>query len=190
MIKVLFAASECVPFVKTGGLADVVGALPPILHQQDVDVRVILPLYAEIPAVYREQMTDVVDFEIALGWRKQYCGIKMLIYRDVTYYFVDNPYYFDRPYVYGLGGDEWERFGFFSRAVLNALPLIHFQPDILHCHDWQAGMIPALCKIQYAHLPYYADMRSMLTIHNLQYQGVFPRKEVQDCLGLGDALFT
>ena len=190
MIKVLFAASECVPFIKTGGLADVVGALPPVLKARAVDVRVILPLYGEIAAQYRSQMKHLVDFEVELGWRTQYCGIEMLEHAGVTYYFVDNKYYFDRPYIYGMGGDEYERFGFFCRSVLNALPLIGFQPDILHCHDWQAGMIPALHKIQYAHLPFYSDMRSIITIHNLQYQGIFGVKEVQDTLGLGDSLFT
>lgn len=190
MVKVLFAASECVPFVKTGGLADVVGALPPVLREQGVDVRVILPLYGEIPQAHREKMRHVVDFEVDLGWRKQYCGIESLQLAGVTYYFVDNRYYFGRDYIYGMGGDEYERFGFFCRGVLNALPLIDFQPDVLHCHDWQAGMIPALHKIQYAHLPFYEKMKSVITIHNLQYQGIFGIKEVQDTLGLGDSLFT
>lgn len=190
MTKILFAASECVPFVKTGGLADVVGALPPVLKARGIDIRVIVPLYGEIPEEYKQMMHHVVDFEVELGWRKQYCGIEALEYAGVTWYFVDNRYYFDRPYVYGLGGDEYERFGFFCRAVLNALPLIDFQPDVLHCHDWQSGMIPALHKIQYTHLPFYQSMRSILTIHNLQYQGIFAMRDVQDCLGLGDSLFT
>ncbi|MCL1964221.1 MAG: glycogen synthase GlgA [Firmicutes bacterium] len=189
-MKVLFAASECVPFIKTGGLADVVGALPPVLKSVGVDVRVILPLYGEIAETYKTQMRHLADFELDLGWRKQYCGIETLEYLGLTWYFVDNRYYFDRPYIYGPGGDEYERYGFYCRAVLNALPLIGFQPDILHCHDWQAGMIPALLKIQYSHLPFFARMRCVLTIHNLQYQGIFRIKEVQDCLGLGDSLFT
>ena len=190
MLKVLFAASECVPFIKTGGLADVVGALPPFLKAQGIDVRVILPLYGEIAQEYKDQMKTISTFEAELGWRKQYCGIETLDYQGITYYFVDNRYYFDRPYVYGFGGDEHERFAFFCRAVLDALPRIGFQPDILHCHDWQSGMIPALHKIQYQYLPFYSNMKSMMTIHNLQYQGVFNRKAVQDCLGLGDGLFT
>ncbi len=190
MTKVLFAASECVPFVKTGGLADVVGALPPVLRAKGIDIRVILPLYGEIPQEIRSRMRHLVDFELELGWRKLYCGIDALEHAGLTWYFVDNRYYFDRPYIYGLGGDEYERFSFFCRAVLNALPLIDFQPDIIHCHDWQSGMIPALHKIQYAHLPFYENMRDVITIHNLQYQGIFGIKEVQDCLGLGDSLFT
>ena len=189
-MKVLFAASECVPFVKTGGLADVVGALSPVLKAQGADVRVILPLYAAIPETYVRQMKLECEFEVELCWRKQYCGIKSLEYQGVTFYFVDNQFYFGRSYIYGLGGDEYERFGFFSRAVIDALVHLNFKPDIIHCHDWQTGMIPALLKIQYAHFPFYRDMKTVYTIHNLQYQGVFPIKAVQDTLGLGDSLFT
>ena len=189
-MKILFAASECVPFVKTGGLADVVGALAPVLSKAGHDVRVILPLYAAIPAEFSAKMTHALDFEVQLGWRRQYCGIERLEYSGVTFYFVDNKYYFGRPYIYGLGGDEYERYGFFCRAVLNALPLLGFEPDVIHAHDWQAGMIPALLRIQYDHLPFFHGIRTMFTIHNLQYQGVFGMKEVQDVLGLGDSLWT
>ena len=189
-MKILFTASECVPFVKTGGLADVVGALAPVLAKQGNDVRVILPLYGAIPEKYTSQMTHVLDFEVQLGWRKQYCGIEMLKQDGVTWYFMDNKYYFGRPYIYGLGGDEYERFGFFCRGILNALPLLDWQPDIVHAHDWQSGMVPALLKIQYAHLPFFARMKTVFTIHNLQYQGVFGIREVQDVLGLGDSLWT
>ena len=189
-MKILFTASECVHFVKTGGLADVVGALAPVLAKQGHDVRVILPLYASIPEKWTEKMTHVVDFEVQLGWRRQYCGIEMLEQDGVTWYFMDNKYYFGRPYIYGLGGDEYERYGFFCRASLNALPLLDFQPDVIHAHDWQSGMVPALLKIQYAHLPFYANIKTMYTIHNLQYQGVFGIREVQDVLGLGNSLWT
>ena len=189
-MKILFAASECVPFIKTGGLADVVGALTPVLKAQGADVRVILPLYAAIPQEYVNQMKLECEFEVELCWRRQYCGIKSLEYQGVTFYFVDNQYYFGRSYIYGLGGDEYERFGFFDRAVIDALVHLDFKPDVIHCHDWQTGMIPALLKIQYAQYPFYQDMKTVYTIHNLQYQGVFPIKAVQDTLGLGDSLFT
>jgi len=189
-MKILFTASECVPFVKTGGLADVVGALGPVLAGQGHDVRVILPLYSAIAPKWQEKMEYLLDFEVQLGWRRQYCGVQTLKKDGVTYYFLDNKYYFGRPYIYGLGGDEYERYGFFCRAALNLLPLIDYAPDVLHAHDWQSGMIPALLKIQYAHLPFYADIRTMYTIHNLQYQGIFGIKEVQDVLGLGDGLWT
>ena len=189
-MKILFAASECVPFIKTGGLADVVGALSPVLAQKGVDVRVMVPLYASIPEKWTSQMKSECEFEVELGWRRQYCGVKSLEYQGVTFYFIDNHFYFGRSYIYGLGGDEYERFGFFCRAVIDALPHLGFKPDVVHCHDWQTGMVPALLKIQYAHFPFYQDMKTVYTIHNLQYQGVFPIKAVQDTLGLGDSLFT
>ena len=189
-MKILFTASEAVPFVKTGGLADVVGALAPVLAREGHDVRVIIPDFSAIPHEYAAQMSHVCDFEIQLGWRRQYCGIEKIEKDGVTWYFMDNKYYFGRPYIYGMGGDEYERFGFFCRGVLNMLPLIGFQPDVIHSHDWQSGMIPALLKIQYAHLPFYAGIKTVFTIHNLQYQGIFGIREVQDILGLGDSLWT
>nr|MBR4280595.1 glycogen synthase GlgA [Clostridia bacterium] len=185
-MKILFTASECVPFVKTGGLADVVGALAPVLAKEGHDVRVIMPLYASIPEKWTSQMTHVCDFEVELGWRRQYCGIEMIEQDGVKWYFMDNKFYFGRPYIYGMGGDEYERFGFFCRASLNCLPIIDFQPDVIHAHDWQSGMVPALLKIQYAHLPFFANIKTMYTIHNLQYQGVFGINQVKEILGLTD----
>ena len=189
-MKILFAASESVPFVKTGGLADVVGALAPVLAAQGHDVRVVIPCYGAIPQEFTKQMSYVTDFEVQLGWRRQYCGVEQLKKDGVTWYFIDNKFYFGRPYIYGMGGDEYERFGFFCRGILNMLPLIDFQPDVIHAHDWQSGMVPALLKIQYAHLPFYANIKTIFTIHNLQYQGIFGIREVQDVLGLGDSLWT
>jgi len=189
-MKILFAASEAVPFVKTGGLGDVVGALAPVLAREGHDVRVIIPQFTAISQEYLSRMSHVCDFEVQLGWRRQYCGIEMLKKDGVTWYFMDNKYYFGRPYIYGMGGDEYERFGFYCRAVLNMLPLVDFQPDVIHAHDWQSGMIPALLKIQYAHLPFYSGIKTVFTIHNLQYQGIFGIREVQDILGLGDSLWT
>ena len=165
-MKILFAASECVPFIKTGGLADVVGALAPVLAAQGHDVRVVIPLYSAIPEKYKEKLTHVGSFDIELGWRKQYCGIEKLEQDGVIWYFMDSRFYFDRPYIYGAGGDEYERYGFFCRGVLNMLPVLDFQPDVIHCHDWQSGMVPALLKIQYAHLPFYANIKTIFTIHN------------------------
>lgn len=189
-MKILFVASEAVPFVKTGGLADVVGALAPVLAEKGHDVRVLLPDFGQIPREFHGKMTHACDFEVQLGWRRQYCGIEQIQLNGVTWYFMDNKYYFDRPYIYGMGGDEYERFGFFCRGALNMLPLLDYQPDIIHCHDWQSGMIPAILKIQYAHLPFYAKMRTVFTIHNLQYQGIFGIREVQDVMMLGDSLWT
>jgi len=189
-MKILFVSSECVPFIKTGGLADVVGSLATVLARDGHDVRVIVPMYTAIEQHFQQQMEHLLHFDVQLGWRRQYCGVNTLKYDGVTYYFLDNKYYFGRPYVYGLGGDEYERFSFFCRAVLNALPLIGFQPEIIHAHDWQTGMVPALLKIQYHHLPFYMPIRTVFTIHNLQYQGIFGIKEVQDVMGLGDGLWS
>ncbi len=189
-MKILFTSSECVPFVKTGGLADVVGSLATVLAREGHDVRVVLPMYTAIEFSWQQKMEQLLHFDVQLGWRRQYCGVMTLKHDGVTYYFLDNKYYFGRPYVYGLGGDEYERFSFFCRAILNFLPLIDFQPDIIHAHDWQSGMVPALLKIQYHHLPFYAAIRTVFTIHNLQYQGIFGIKEVQDVMGLGDGLWS
>ena len=189
-MKILLTASEAVPFIKTGGLADVVGSLAPVLAQKGHDVRVIIPDFGAIPQEYADQMSHICDFEVQLGWRRQYCGIEKLEKDGVIWYFMDNKFYFGRPYIYGMGGDEYERFGFFCRGILNMLPLIDFQPDVIHAHDWQSGMVPALLKIQYAHLPFYANIKTIFTIHNLQYQGIFGIREVQDVLGLGDSLWT
>lgn len=189
-MKILFVSSECVPFIKTGGLADVVGSLATVLAREGHDVRVVLPMYTAIEQHWQQQTEHLLHFDVQLGWRRQYCGVNTLKHDGVVYYFLDNKYYFGRPYVYGLGGDEYERFSFFCRAVLNALPLIGFQPEIIHAHDWQAGMVPALLKIQYRHLPFYEPIRTVFTIHNLQYQGIFGIKEVQDVMGLGDGLWS
>lgn len=189
-MKILFAASECVPFVKTGGLADVAGTLPLELCALGADIRVILPKYRDIPSYWKDQMQHLTSFYVNLAWRKQYCGVDMLSYRGVTYYFIDNEFYFARDSVYGDGDEEGERFAFFSRAVLDAIPRLGFVPDLIHCNDWQTGMIPALLKLQYARLPLYAGIKTLFTIHNLRYQGVFPWKHIDDLLGFGDAYYT
>ncbi len=189
-MKILFAASECVPFVKTGGLADVVGALPKEIRKSGADVRVILPLYRDVAPKWRDQMEHLTYFYVNLGWRRQYCGIETLKLDGVTFYFIDNEFYYNRPSVYGWGGDEGERFAFFDRAVLEALPLIDYKPDILHCHDWQTGLIPVLLKRQYAALPFYQGIHMVFTIHNLQYQGVFGMDYIEDPLGLGWDAYT
>lgn len=189
-MKILFAASECVPFVKTGGLADVVGALPKEIRKSGADVRVILPLYKAIEQKWRDQMEHVLYFYVNLGWRHQYVGILKLENEGTTFYFVDNEQYFGRDYIYGMGGDEGERFAFFDRAVLEALPKIDFIPDVLHCHDWQTGMIPVLLEAQYRQLEFYKEIRTVYTIHNLQYQGIFPIGNIEELLSLGDWAYT
>ncbi len=189
-MKILFATSECMPFVKTGGLADVVGALPKEILKAGEDVRVILPLYKAIAPEWREKMQHMLYFYVNLGWRRQYVGIEKLEYTGITYYFVDNEQYFGRDYIYGMGGDEGERFAFFCRAVMEALPKIDFIPDVLHCNDWQTGLIPVLHKLQYRQLELFQHIRTVYTIHNLQYQGLFPIDTIEDLLYLGNLAYT
>ena len=189
-MKVLFAASECVPFVKTGGLADVVGALPKRLRDQGADVRVMLPMYSAIEPRWREKMEHVLFFYVNLGWRRQYVGIEKLVYDGITFYFVDNEQYFGRNYIYGYGADEGERFAYFCRAVLESLPLIDFVPDILHCHDWQTGLIPPMLDIQYRKLELYKNIKTVFTIHNMMYQGTYAFGAVRDWLGVDPSYYN
>jgi len=189
-MKILFAASECMPFVKTGGLADVIGALPLEIAKTGADIRVILPLYRAISQDVRDRLEHVTYFYINLGWRRQYVGIEKLVQNGVTFYFIDNEQYFGRDYIYGKGGDEGERFAFFSKAVLESLLKIDFIPDVLNCHDWQTGLIPVLLKAQYSALPLYKDIKTVFTIHNLQFQGVYPIDMTEELLSLGDWAYT
>ncbi|NOU77680.1 glycogen synthase GlgA [Paenibacillus sp. LMG 31459] len=187
-MKVLFAAAEAHPFIKTGGLADVIGALPKALKAAGVDVRVILPKYKGIAEKYSSQMEHVAVLEVPIGWRNQYCGIERIVFEGVPVYFIDNEYYFGRDGIYGYM-DDGERFAFYNRAVLECLPAINFQPDVLHCHDWHAAVIPLLLQAHYRHNPFYSEMRTVFTIHNLLYQGVFPYSVLGELLGLGDSYF-
>ncbi|GIP37387.1 glycogen synthase [Paenibacillus sp. J31TS4] len=188
-MKILFAASEAVPFVKTGGLADVIGSLPQALKELGHDVRVILPKYEDIPESYRDGMTLLDSFTVPVGWRNQYCGVEQLELEGVVYYFIDNEFYFRRKGIYGYG-DDAERFVFFSRAVADAIPRLGFLPDIVHCNDWQTGLVPFCLKVHHGHQEEYARIRTVFTIHNLKYQGRFNRGLLQDLLGVGDEYFT
>ncbi|MCA1032503.1 glycogen synthase GlgA [Bacillus timonensis] len=188
-MNVLFVVSECVPFIKSGGLADVAGALPKELKNLGTDVRVILPKYSQIASHFKETMKKVKDFNVEVGWRNQYCGLEVLEYEGVTYYFIDNEYYFKRDSMYGHY-DDGERFSYFCKAVLKAIPSLHFKPDIIHCHDWHTGMINFLLHSEYRLEPYYQDIKSVFTIHNLQFQGIFPRDILHDLLNLNDSYFT
>lgn len=183
-MKVLFAIAEADPFVKTGGLGDVGGSLPKAINKRGGNVRVILPQYSAIPQEIREQIRHLASFKIELGWRKQYCGLGELNYQGVSYYFIDNEYYFKRENLYGYA-DDAERFAFFNRAVLDSLPhLDDFRPELLHCHDWHTSLIPVMLKEYYNHDPFYYGMKSILTIHNLKHQGVFPKEVLADPLGM------
>lgn len=189
-MKILFAASECVPFIKTGGLADVVGALPKELIKSGADVRVILPLYKTMDAKWREKSKLLFHFDISMGWRRQYVGIYQLDYEGITFYFIDNEQYFGRDYVYGSGTDEGERYAYFSRAVMESLPKLEFIPDVLHCNDWQTGLIPVLLKLQYSKIAFYQNIKTVYTIHNLKFQGIFPIDFIEEMLGLGGLAYT
>ena len=183
MIKVLFAAAEAVPFAKTGGLADIVGTLPRALKKLKVDARVIVPLYGDVPESFRSQLKPVSTETVQLGWRRQHCGLFELQYEGVTVYFIDNEYYFRRKGLYNFY-DEAERFGFFSKAVLDVLPRLNWTPDILHCHDWHTGMIPVLLRSHYCKAPWCSTLKTLCTIHNLEYQGIFPTSILGDMFNL------
>lgn len=183
MVKVLFAAAEATPFAKTGGLADVVGTLPRALRKAKVDARIIVPLYGDIPEKFRSQMRPVSVETVQLGWRRQHCGLFELQYEGMTVYFIDNEYYFRRKGLYNFY-DEAERFGFFSKAVLDVLPRLDWTPDIIHCHDWHVGMIPVLLRSHYCRAPWCAGIKTVCTIHNLEYQGVFHRSILGDMFNL------
>lgn len=189
MTKVLFVAAEAVPFIKTGGLGDVIGSLPKELVKQGVDVRVVLPLYRDIAREYLDELEVVHRLEVPVGWRRQACGIARLKHEGVIFYFLENDYYFDRSGVYGYPDDD-ERFAFFCRAVLEALPYLEFQPDILHCHDWHAGMVSVLLKAHYAEQDFYSGIKTVFTIHNLAYQGNFAPDILGDLLDLDWSYFT
>ncbi|MBD8068543.1 glycogen synthase GlgA [Bacillus sp. PS06] len=185
-MNVLFVASECVPFIKSGGLADVAGALPKELVRLGTNVEVILPKYGLIASTYRDQMEKIAEITVNVGWREQYCGIEKLVYKGITYYFIDNEYYFNRDSLYGHY-DDAERFSFFCRAVLDAIPQLEQIPDVIHCHDWHTGMVNFLLHNEYKHDERYASIRSVFTIHNLQFQGIFPPSITHDLLGITDS---
>ena len=190
MKKILFAASECVPFVKTGGLADVVGSLPAYYNKDEFDVRVILPKYTFIPEKYTGQMESVTHFYMKYMERDCYVGIMTLTYEGIQYYFIDNEDYYSGNAPYTDAYYDLEKFAFFSNAVLSALPVIGFKPDIIHCHDWQTGLIPVYLKDHYAGDEFYRDIKSVMTIHNLKFQGVWSIDAIKKLSMLSDYYFT
>lgn len=190
MKKILFAASECVPFVKTGGLADVVGSLPQCFNKEDYDVRVVMPKYLCIPEHFRSQMTYIHHFYMYFNGRNRYVGILKLEYQGITYYFIDNEEYYSGSVPYSDYFYDLEKFSFFSKAVLSILPSIDFQPDIIHCHDWHTGLIPVYLKNEFASDLFYASIKTVITIHNLRFQGTWSIPEIKRMTGLSDDLFT
>ncbi len=190
MRKILYVASESVPFIKTGGLADVVGTLPKTFDKEKYDVRVVLPGYTCIPDKFRDAMTEVTHFQMDLSWRTQYVGVKELVLDGITFYFIDNLYYFTGEKPYGDMSEDIEKFAFFSKAALAILPVIDFQPDIIHCHDWQAGLVPVYLKTVFAGQNFYRNIKTVFTIHNLKFQGITDAARMMDITGLHSDLFT
>ena len=182
-MKILFATSEAGPFMRTGGLGDVSQALPLALKKEKQDVRVIMPLYDGISDVYRQTMQFIGSKVVTLGWRQQYAGVFCCEYDGVKYYFIDNEYYFKRFGIYGHY-DDGERFAFFSRAVLDVLPLIDFYPEVIHCNDWQTGLVPVYLDAFYRWDEHYANMKTVITIHNIEFQGEMDKSCISDVYGI------
>ncbi|WP_028307950.1 glycogen synthase GlgA [Desulfitibacter alkalitolerans] len=187
-MKVLFVASEATPFIKTGGLADVIGSLPRELKNHGIDVRVIMPKYGEIHDTIKKKMKVVKRFTVPIGWQSQYCGIETLTYKGIVFYFIDNEQYFKRPELYGYW-DDGERFGFFCRAVIDSLPYLDFKPEIIHSHDWHGALVNTLLHIQYKNSDFHSSIKTVFTIHNLHYQGIFPR-DILDLFGIDYSHFN
>ena len=181
-MKVLFVGSEANPFVKTGGLGDVLGALPKSLDNTGVDARVVIPKYKNIDRNLDCKLKFVKWFMVKVGWRTQYCGVFEYDHNGITYYLLDNEYYFGRDGLYGYA-DDGERFAFFNRAVLQLVKEINFRADVVHCNDWQTGMVPVLLKLEYAKDLFYCDMKSVFSIHNMKFQGVFPKEVLPELFG-------
>ena len=182
-MKILYVSSEAFPFCKTGGLADVAGSLPPALARNGDDVAVILPLYGQIGRQWRQQMTFRRYIYVDLGWRHQYCGLFSLERDGVTWYFVDNEHYFCRGALYGEF-DDGERFAFFCKAVIDLLPSLDWMPDILHCNDWQTALVPIYLKDVCTRWEEVRRIRTVFTIHNIEYQGRYGEDTVDQLFGL------
>ena len=182
-MKVLFATSEALPFAMSGGLADVSGALPKALRHRLIGCRVIMPLYSTISEELKGKMKFICHITVPVSWRRQYCGVFEAHIDGVIYYLIDNQYYFKRDGLYGFY-DDAERYVFFSRAVLEVIPHIGFTPDIIHCNDWQTAMIPVFLNEMYKKDARYKNIKTVFTIHNIQYQGKYGMELYGDVLGL------
>jgi starch synthase len=183
-LRVLFASSEAYPFFTSGKLGDMTGSLAAALRRQGVDVRVILPLYNDMKAEWREQLRYVTNYIVPVSWRNQYCGLFELVRQGITYYFLDNEYYFKRQGFYGFY-DDGERFCFFSRAILETIAHLDYCPNIIHCNDWQTALTPVYLNLYYRHLEKYAKIKTVFTIHDIQYQGKYGPEILEGTLGIG-----
>lgn len=188
-LTILFAAFEAEPLAKTGGLGDVCGSLPRALNGKNCDVRVIMPKHHTIPPVFKQQLRHLTDFKVQLAWRSLYCGVETLSYEGVIFYFIDNEYYYKREQLYGYD-DDGERTAFFSKAVLEALKYLDWKPDIIHSHDWHAALIPVYLRAEYKINELYSGIKSVFTIHNLKFQGIYSPYVLGDLLGIDDKTET
>lgn len=188
-LKILFVSPEVSPFIKTGGLADVAGALPRELKKRGHDVRVVLPEYKKIPDRFVLDFEHETDFRMKMVWRDKYVGVNKLVYKGVPTYFIDNKFYFFRESLYE-NGDKDEQYAFFSRAVLEMINKIDFKPDIIHCNDWQTGPLSLMLKDNYQIYDFYKDIKTVFSIHNLAYQGKFDYSVVGDVLGVSNYHLT
>ena len=182
-MKVLYAASEALPFMASGGLADVAGSLPHALRRRMLGCRVVMPLYGGIAPELRETMQFLTAITVPVAWRRQYCGIFEAKYGGITYYLLDNEYYFKRGSIYGHF-DDGERFAFFARAVLEIIPHIGWKPDVIHCNDWQTALTPVYYQTMYATRDGFENIKTVFTIHNIQYQGRYGMDILEDVFGL------
>ena len=188
-MKVLFITSESVPFLKTGGLADVAGSLPAYLKKEGVDIRVVMPLYSKISEEYKKGMEHLGHFYVDLGFRHQYAGVLSYVYKDVTYYFIDSEFYFNRPNIYGEE-DDGERFIFFSKAATMLPKFLDFKADIIHSNDWHTGIVPLFREDFAKGDSFYGDMKTVHTMHNLKYQGVLPSSTLEEVAGLSKSYYN
>ena len=192
MKKILFVGAEVMPFAATGGLGDVMGSLPAAIkakEKNNVDVRVVLPLYSAVKDEWRAQMKDEAIFNVSLSWRSIYCGVKSLVKDGVTYYFIDNEYYFKRGALYGFY-DDGERYAFFCKAVLEMLPRIGFYPDVIHANDWQSALTVVYLNTKYRYSEGLCDTKSVFTIHNIEYQGKYDFSILGDVFDMGPEYYS
>ncbi len=180
-MNILYAASEATPFAKSGGLADVAGALPKALVKDGVDCRVVIPLYEDLR--FKDELQYITNFGVPVGWRSQYCGLFSCVKDGVTFYFLDNEYYFKRSGLYGFY-DDGERFAFFSRAVLEMLFYLDWNPNIINCNDWQTALTPVYLNLYYRHLDKFNHIKTVFTIHNIAYQGKYGLEILEDTCGI------
>lgn len=182
-MKILFAASEAVPYAASGGLADVAGSLPKAIGAKGHECAVVIPLYRCISAELRSDMEFITNITVDVSWRKQYCGVYKAERDGITYFFIDNEYYFDRDGMYGFY-DDCERFVFFDRAVLEMIKHIKFKPDIINCNDWQTALIPVYYQVYYKYQQGYDKIKTVFTIHNIEYQGKYGKEVLGEVMGI------